>query len=232
MTRTALRIGVDSQQEKFVIAHEIGHWLALCAPWASGGSWAASYTYEPLVNLCDPTTIAGGGDDGRHSLRSAEYSSGAMVEGFAHFVATAAFNNPGDSLPIGWFRYYKGLVDDSVSGDLVSNGYLVAAPNGPIGGVNRWVETQCGADFANTAGAEVSTELDWMRFFWEYITAPGDQPTFWDVVELYKHTHEEYTWSGNGPVFPNMLSALQEIGTPGDVQRFEDLEPAHGLIND
>lgn len=227
----SIRIGSESQQEKFVIAHEIGHWLVLSWPWEEGPGWSSSYGYEPQESMCDPVTFAGGGDDGGHSLRSAEYASGAMTEGFAHFVATAAFNNPGSSFLIGWFRYYKQLVGDA-SADLMGNGYLVAAPDGPVGGVNQWVQAQCQADFKNAAGLEISSEIDWMRFFWDFIAAPGDQPSFWDVVNLYKSTNEEYTWTSQGPVFANMLSALQDLGPAADAVRFEDLEPSHGLIND
>ncbi len=221
----ALRIGADSQQEKFVIAHEIGHWLVIEAEWAEEAGWSSSYAYTPQDSPCAPVTAGPDPDLGGHSLRSAEHASGAMTEGFAHFVATAAFNAPADTLPIGWFRYYKELIETPSP-----EGYLVATPDGPVGGVNQWVQTQCPTDF--NAGQEISSEIDWLRFFWDYITAPSDQPSFWDVVELYKYTNEEHPWTAQGPVFPLMLTAIQELAPAADAVRFEELEPSHGLIND
>lgn len=229
----ALRFGGDSMKEKFVVGHEIGHWLVMSGPWPAGG-WSYSYSYEPLNAMCSPTTDSGMDDDlGGHSLRSGEHASGAMVEGFAHFAAAVAFNNTAETLAD--FRYYKQLDSNTASQDLVDGMYHVILPDGPIGGVNRWTQQQCPADFANTGGGqEISTEIDWMRFFWDFITAThlAGEPSFWDVVELYSHANEEYPWPSVGPVWANLADAMDDLGPPAFATRFEALEPDHELVND
>lgn len=228
----ALRFGEGSMKEKFVVGHEIGHWLVLSGPWPAGG-WSTSYGYVPSETMCSPPTEGMDDDLGGHSLRSAEHASGAMVEGFAHFAATVAFNNLAQTTAD--FRYYKALDETPASQDLIDGMYRVMLPDGPVGGVNRWTQQQCPADFSNTGGdQEISTELDWMRFFWDFVTAShlAGEPSFWDVVELYVHTNEEYPWSGVGPVWPNVVDAMDDLGPPAFATRLEALEPDHELVND
>lgn len=226
----SLRIGSDSFEEKFVIAHEIGHWLVL-----EDGGWSFDGSYVPNDDDCRFTTTAGNGDVGGHAIRSAEYSSAGMTEGFAQFVAVAAFNDPSDVS--GTFRYYKELDPTAFGGssaDLIDGDYLVSVPDDTEGGVNRWTEQQCPTDFNATSPIEVTSEIDWMRFFWDFITAPGTQPTFWDVVSLYRFTNVNYTWGAQDPLWPNLVDAIEDnsLGLTQFSTRFENLEPDHELFND
>ena len=106
-----------------------------------GGSWREQLLIRPCrgnrgppLHSVDPPcqfSIAaiGGADSGWHGLRSAEYSSGALTEGFAHFIAAAAFNNIDED---GIFTYYKAINPAIASDyqDLVDANYAVSLQGG------------------------------------------------------------------------------------------------------
>jgi hypothetical protein len=73
----------------------------------------------------------------RHGLRSAEHSLGAFEEGFAHFIASVAFNPVGTSNVDGIFHYYKDVNVDMFNSyqDLKDNLYMVSLKDiGDLGG--------------------------------------------------------------------------------------------------
>jgi len=193
---SGIQVGPDSFREKFLVAHEIGHWLQ----WHWGGEIGDSteYGYKPMddpckfgvVKLYDFMDNELPSDASSHGLRSAEWSTPAMSEGFAHLIATAVFNDyidPGDNTDEdGIFRYYKDIdvkkYDDyQAFAEANSRVSLLGDGIPPLGGELRWTENQCPNDWAEQ---EVSTELDWMRLFWHILTRSGTPPTLKEMLEF------------------------------------------------
>lgn len=130
-------VGVGGQYKKFMLAHEIGHWVHVQhrgGPFANFdvGNYGypfpafnpASYTGDPedpkLTNgmaFNAPCAFTSDSlfDNGSmlptlshlHGLRSAEHGSAAHLEGYAHFVSAVVHNNVASEE--GWYRYYKSL---------------------------------------------------------------------------------------------------------------------------
>lgn len=172
-----------------------------------------------------------------------------MPEGFAHFVAAVAFNDIAQA--DGVFRYYKDI-DTSADGvpaytDFVGAGNRVSLQGGVgtsvLGGHNAWVagEQDCDQDWNNGTN-EVTSEIDWMRFFWQFLTDTGGaEPEFWDVVHLLAFTDAYtqagvavYAWTQQGPVWPNLLNAIADSasGLTAYATWFEDIMPEHGVYNE
>ena len=99
-------IGPDGYRHKYLIAHELGHWLQ-CEWGAILGdpSLSTEYGYSALDSACvfgpedlHPAHDLSGEiitDDrrGGHAIRSAERNMPAFKEGFAHFIAAVVFND-------------------------------------------------------------------------------------------------------------------------------------------
>lgn len=203
-----LVIGADRHDERYVIAHEMGHWLQ-CeweARWEDPPPYD-HYSYPAVDNDCkfsgsslNPVFDLEGNpinsNAGAHGLRSAEYSSDAAAEGFAHFVAAFAFNHFESNHGI--FRYYKDIKQPEYA-DLVMAEYRVSLQGGealesPLGGENSWTKNRCGPDW-NTE--EASSEIDWLRFFWRFLAEPssgaGDpQPTLQEVFQILAYAKANF----------------------------------------
>src|SRR5690606_28593787 len=90
-------------KNKFIMGHEIGHWIQFQV---AGEIWKLAYEYPPPPNTAEPPCLYCVFADwnldrcgnplylsSTHGMRSAEYSSFAMTEGFAHFIAASAYND-------------------------------------------------------------------------------------------------------------------------------------------
>lgn len=203
-----IQVGPDSFREKVIIAHEIGHWLQF--QWDGRFGPPSDYSYnsicldpdqldcpcrfgvEPPEDLMG-NTIAH--DANAHGIRSAEFSTPAMIEGFAHFVAAVAFNDFADfdnsADEDGVFRYYKDIdinkfppyadfMDPQKGNSRVS--LLGGINDQTLGGENRWTESQCPLDWQVD---EISNGMDWMRFFWHFLTRSGDPPSLRQLLEFF-----------------------------------------------
>lgn len=90
---------------------------------------------------------------------------------------------------------------------------------------------------------EVSSEIDWLRFFWRFMTAAQDEewesedlvsaPTFWDVVHLVTYTQVNDPWPPNHELWTNLQGTVMDMGSGLDVyeDRFNGLTTAHGVYN-
>lgn len=257
-----IQLGPDSRHERFVLAHEIGHWIQRQSSFivdpVEGLDWSNNYDYVPAVTrgACDfvvqypddtptPNEVS---DSHYHGIRSAEHNSAAMTEGFAHFTAAVAFNDIAEEE--GVFRYYKDIDTSMESGveayqDFVDAGGLVSLQGGTdpgtLGGHSAWVATEedCEDDWAQTD--EISSGMDWMRFWWQFLTdQQGDQPGYWDIVHLlvFADTHEVsgvnvYQWQAIGEVWTRLFDAIGDpaSGLTSFEARFEDMTPDHGVYN-
>ena len=243
-----------------MVAHEVGHWIQGRLNLEQGGDilWSYNYNYSPQDADCDFFAIGGetpwtpANSLNSHGIRSAEHSSGAMPEGFAQFIAAAAYNEI-TADEEGLYRYYKAIeiqanpeTSDPYYDFVTNDKYRVAMQGGGIGapgGQTAWVENMCEDDFdypqqTETMGQEVTTELDWMRFFWALIAADegeyGTAMTFWDVAHLLAYTNATEPWGFTGSLYCNLLDALNDAGSGLNSfeDRFIDLTAVHGVFYD
>jgi hypothetical protein len=148
---------------KFLVSHEIGHALARLYYGRNGGDSPKNTCYEEE-------------DDCSYSMASAEWDSVSFPEGFAHFVSTRTWNDKQDFATINWFGtpYQAEYYDfNNYSG----GSYLK------------------GGDIVNAAGiAEhgVTTNADWLRFYWDFYTSTtcGEAPDRQDMLRLYRQVRE------------------------------------------
>ncbi len=256
-----LRMGRDSNSEKYVLAHELGHWLE---QGVSGDGYFPNYTYGITDPECDfginATVTEPGesdplppGQSNAHGIRSAEHGHAAMTEAYAHFVGAAAYSGP--SYEDGVFRYYKDI--DAVAfpayQDMVDNENVVDLTHtASLGGQVAWVATMCaggdgdgGNDWnpSSSLGHDISTELDWLRFFWGFYRSPqvsGPQPTFWEILDLISFSHVNDTWptgpyvSSDPTAWDQLVDAVNDptAGLTSFSSRFTALEPTYEVIND
>ena len=273
---------------KFIIGHEIGHWLQLQL---AGGFGNLDLDYGPVS--CDPPhdpfippgameplgcpyntacqffvvgTLEGdimppdAVNPNRHGIRSAEFSSAAMVEGFGHFVAAAAYN---DLEITGRYQYYKDIDEDNLPDyedfetgpDARQVELAGGSATSTVGGRSRWTALECSEDVGglndwdhplDTApdDEEVSTEIDWLRLFWQYATAsysgsnPSSAPSFWDTVDLVIESQTATPSWGDAVVWPRMDDAIEDfLGSSSDwLTRWRDLSEndagGNGVYND
>lgn len=238
---TGITVGPDSYREKFVMGHEIGHWLQD----NMGGLKGASYTYPSKDPLCkfgvvEPVydldgmvidTLAGS-----HGIRSSEWSTDAFQEGFGHFIASVAFN---DLDTDGIFRYYKDidLALYSAYTDLAAMNYRISlfggpAGDSPLGGQDAWTRNACPQDWLED---EVSTELDWMRFLWHFVTDEGDAPTLRQVLKWVEAAYANHdTLMTYSNIWLRLEAALLDPNTDmADFSdRFYDVTQSMGVYNE
>lgn len=246
----AIHIGPDAYREKFVMAHEMGHWIQ--AQWSGVGVGANAYSYEPVDADCqfaiealfdeNMNPIVGNGNS--HGIRSAEWSSGALVEGYAHFLASVAFNDTAQE--DGIFRYYKDIDLAMVPSyqDFVDDMSLVSlaggAASGTLGGRNQWVANMCSADWnvplqVATLDDEVTSEIDWMRFWWRFATEQdGLKPSLPQIMAFMAFVQSDYAWDDTN-VWPKLRQALQVPASGMGVaylSRFDAISAEMGVYND
>ncbi|WP_444995954.1 hypothetical protein [Aliikangiella sp. IMCC44359] len=142
--------------KKFVIVHELGHMLTY---FNKGSRW---------VNDCGFSSTSCPASRGGHSMASKEYSSCAASEGFAHFYAAVAFNDTSQDNCS--FHYYKNEFGND-SSPIVN----CEAGNGQF--VTRYLENEC-------VGSQngYSTELDYLRAYWDVLTDGTGNPSFTSII--------------------------------------------------
>ncbi|MBZ5708412.1 hypothetical protein [Nannocystis pusilla] len=236
-----IELGPDSFREKYLIAHEMGHWLQL--RW-QGMLGLGDYNFQaedpdcrfstkiPIINLMgieiDDTDANG------HGMRSAEWSATAMREGFAHFIAAIAFNHAISADADGIFRYYKDITHSSYTDFLADNSLVSlfggAANQDPLGGENRWTANKCGQDWVKP---ETSTGLDWMRFFWHFLTRAGSRPDLRELLEFFNFAATgPYTFDDVN-IFPELRDAMGDSPTMSPfVSRFNQANCDMGVFNE
>lgn len=186
----------EGQRRKFLIGHEVGHWLQ--SKWIGGsviepmGTGSLPHPYNLVqydfgtLPLTHSNSCNSGGVPGDHALRSEEYQGAAFVEGSAHFLSTLAFNS--STQTDAWFKYYKRVESTPYDYNLVD----VEAVTSWSGGGPDWLHNgcTCGPTECNTTNPGYpnyeyprGVELDWLRFYWDFRTdAPPNQPTNWDIL--------------------------------------------------
>jgi hypothetical protein len=196
-------------QEKFGVAHEVGHWIH--GMWTNnntGGFWGQYDYNDPDEAECSYVTPMDG--PGGHAMRSKEPASGAYIEGLAHYIAALAWNDHDQTE--GLFKYYKETILTSAYDDMEATDWLVdleGAGANPVGGVSSWFGAKCDVE------PGFSVEMDWLRFFWDYRTnAPAQQndpiPDHHDVFDLVRFTMANHAWNNMGGVYPSFLATFND----------------------
>jgi hypothetical protein len=167
-------VGQNGWRRKFLAGHEWGHKLL-------------SMTTSGTTNDC---RFQEPGVSTSHGLKTSEYSSCAAMEGWAHYIAAEAWNNPLEgSNPGATFVYWSGTVYDvEIGPDLAwcLNGSWLSGFNLP--------------SLCNYYGVE----LDWMRHWWDFRTndtasSPRFQPShnyLKTIIDLTVFAGGEYDLSG------------------------------------
>jgi hypothetical protein len=235
-------------KKKFTIAHELGHWFQ--QHWARGtiGGGIPTWLYAEQDEDCS-WADAGGGND-FHGIRSVEHAGGAISEGLAHALAAYAFDSPATADAL--FKYYKevapGLADEPEDPyyDFVHEDDYVVSMLGTndLGGQLAWAENMCVPDFnpATNGGFEISSEIDWQRFWWQFLADPGATgpvPDLWHVFRLFYLHNPNPTLDPDiiNPVlgYPDLHQIIVEDPENMDLDdfldRFEELEAVNGVYN-
>jgi hypothetical protein len=91
----------------------------------------------------------------------------------------------------------------------------------------------CPDDWAEMGG-DVTSEIDWMRFWWQFLTSEdgslGARPSMWEVLRLISFTHDQNPWTPT-VVWPSFLLTLQDAQSmvTQHSDRFEMLGAANGV---
>ena len=156
--------GFVHAERKFLVAHELGHWIE--KGWRAGKTGGGgNYFYNDPVPLCG---FVGLGD---HAMFSREADFLSYQEGIAHFISATAWNNPA---PLsGAFKFYKN--DPPYNFDLYNlDSSTVAVPF-------NWENINCSPKLVG-----LSTEGDWLRQIWNYGNDTGwgvPIPSTFDISE-------------------------------------------------
>lgn len=241
-TSTRLYLKPDFTLKRFTIAHEIGHWLH--SNWTDEAV-AGGYAYSAIDDACKFSAV---GSNSLHGLRSAEYGPDALREGFAHFIAAWVFDD--QSTSDAQFKYYKTINDQwGEYEDLIDNDYIVSLLGGScdvsypdyptscpgsgfvLGGDSAWVEYHCPNDWAYNNN-EISSELDWMRFFWQLSSSDAEASTpIADLDDLLILLEATGLASPNWGDLDAEVSDIFNIDLNPWEDRFDDLTPLNGVNN-
>ncbi|MFT5154849.1 MAG: hypothetical protein ACI841_004857 [Planctomycetota bacterium] len=213
-----VRMKPGDSNRKFLVGHEVGHWLH--RQWTNDQMGYDNATWS--ANSGDPECAFAG--VGSHAMRSKEYAVGGFIEGTAHYLAALAWNNHDSQQAI--FKYYK-EIDDAVYSDMAADNWIVEIEGqvGALGGTTNWMENECFVSDGH------SVEMDWMRFWWDYRTNPGVGPNHYDIFDLISFTSLAYPWANNFGVYDQLATAIQDAGL-GQLQlvnRFETLASWNGV---
>jgi hypothetical protein len=225
-----LTIGKGRYRNKNVVGHEFGHWLQCLSAGLLNDALSYDYGEDGVPQIPAAPCLF---FDDAHALRSTEWSASAMGEGFAHFISAVLFNNHLASDAEGIFRYYKTKFPNEEYMDLVDDDYRVSLPGiiAPLGGGKRWAENSCSADWANEG---VSSEIDWLRFFWYFLTeGDQDRPLLGDVLGILADTkdmEDDMPLGNKKNTFIKIRTAVSE-NWPQFLTRLDDADTEMGVFN-
>ena len=214
-----VQIEPGKTDRKFLIGHEVGHWIHRRWTGNDLGLYANSYSANSGDADCAFLGV------GSHAMRSKEYSVGAFVEGFAHFLSALAWNDHAQTG--GAFRYYKD-VDEPAYADLEADNWVVdleGAGAAPSGGVSNWMANMCSVHDGH------SVEMDWLRFYWDYRTDAGSKPSHHQVLDHVRYMRDVHPWADTFSAYDRLLDAISDpgLGQVGLLLRFTNRAGTNGV---
>jgi hypothetical protein len=160
----------DGHARKGLLTHFLGHcvWTASTGPDFSDDT----HLYDANIGPCD---YDGGFP---HNLLTREYQASNVWEGWAHFYQANAFNDglQWDWDDECWIYYYNAPLDwnaDGAADDAGEDDAIVScAGSTNVEDDADYYDDFCAGDPTPLDGidddANMGTELDWMRFFWDW----------------------------------------------------------------
>jgi hypothetical protein len=170
-TGTTVIAGSNGAYWKYMIGHEIGHYVQDRAMGFPDRDLDSDVSSEPLCT-CDHYDTTWG--NRIHCMQSRETSGGAQVEGFAHAFALRTFNRTNQFDPV--MVYYKPVKWNATSNPMLPPMALDGwgASPGP------WMRPRC-------AEAGKGVEWDWMVYFYRVSTESQSNHTkFQDLFNIYR----------------------------------------------
>ena len=180
-------------RDKFLVAHEMGHAIAaLFYGQVSGSVDGDEPNTDDYTNDNDPARAPNSSactNNAFYSELTKEWNSVTFREGYAHFVAAAAWNDRNDSGAAGgsgtgqegaftWFGRTHDL-----------ERFNLGAGSGS-GGRMENICCQDPPDDCSTSWDSAGTNADWLRFLWDYFTVTSctNNPTRKDMLKIYRKT--------------------------------------------
>ncbi|MGH9277235.1 MAG: hypothetical protein ACRD12_03895 [Acidimicrobiales bacterium] len=249
---TSINIDATQYNRKFVYGHEVGHWYQIHQSFQLSND----YSHHSTVDAClSAKTQVVETINLWHLMRSAEVNAAAFNEGLGHFFSSVVWNGTGWNTPM--FKYYKDLtkyandpeygVLAEVYSDFTDNQNnnridLAAATAAPRGGIRAWRDNVCQDD-----PLKYSVELDWARFFvnyldgnqwWDDLTDLSEKtPNFVQLMDqlrfgiqtFYNPAKEVNAAQANADVYKYFLQAMPLLQQQDFVDRFEVLADRYGV---
>lgn len=172
-----INIAPNTQFKKFLIDHEMGH--------------AVHHDFMGLAKYSVRNCGYGGSS---YTDISKEYQSCAFNEGFAHFYASAAWNDVTES----------DCYMDSIGVGLVDCEIKRTPPQAEVDWAVRYMETQLSAPFGG-----YGVKLDWWRMFWDVRTDYYGL----DFEEMADWMSSADTWTDT-TVYDELEAEASQIGNP------------------
>jgi hypothetical protein len=216
-----VEIAAGATNRKFLVGHEVGHWIHY--QWVSGDTGFVQQSWSANSGDAD-CAFVGVGD---HAMRSKEYSAGAFGEGLAHFLSALAWNSSASTTA--WFKYYKEALDPAYADFAADNWRLDIEGLGlaPSGGVSNWMSNMCSVTDGH------SVEMDWMRFYWDYLTNAGaPKPTIRHILRHVQFTRDAHAWIQSALLaYDRHLDAIQDplLNQTQFEVRFTSLAASNGI---
>ncbi len=214
-----VQIEPGKSTRKFLIGHEVGHWLN--RQWTGNDLGIFNDTWTANSSDADCAFLG----VGSHAMRSKERSAGGFIEGFAHFLSALAWNRHDQTGGI--FKYYK-EVGDATYADMAAGNWRVdleGSGGAPLGGVSNWMANMCFVTDGH------SVEMDWLRFLWDYRTNAGVKPTHYEILRHVQFTRQSHPWLNSTTAYDRLLDAILDntLGQAGLAMRFTDLATFNGV---
>ncbi len=194
---------------KHILAHEFGHRQEDAANWVAQGTLGGYDPGDSPPALCDCGHIPGSS----HCLQSREMIGASQSEGWAHFIATTAFNDQADG--DGYFLYYKGIRTSIFPEN------IFYPPNTVVNALNniQWMENLC-----LSGATDRGVEGDWLQFFWALYAEP--------VANQYSVPNINAVFNGAADRHWNTLNnKAADLYSAAKATRFANLGASRGVAH-
>lgn len=169
----------SDQNQKFVLAHEIGHQCQYDRIGHLGGYYEDTPAdSDDWQCRCDHVESS----NQLHCMQSREEFDTALMEGFAYFFAAKLFNDETEGEC--WMAHSKEFKEPN---PLNPDNPDAATIHPPPVTFDCRDQVQWQADWCEDEEIITGVEWDWMNFFWEWHTGGGSNPNaaaMWEIYEV------------------------------------------------